>query len=116
MIINTKFSFIQILVLTVILITCHSYDGVNANMINESEALENDQYHRNLRKVEASMSRPLTSSYENPTPGEGLWPECVGQTGEWCLDYIGGWVSYVAHKAAQEGATRPCPTSCSFAR
>lgn len=51
------------------------------------------------------MSKP-TTSYGNPTPEEGPWPECVGQTGEWCMDYIAGWVSYAAHKASQNGATR----------
>ena len=48
-----------------------------------------------LRKVEASVEKPR-SSFGNRSPTEGPWPECVGQTGEWCTDYIANWIGYGA--------------------
>ena len=48
-----------------------------------------------LRKVEASAEQPQTA-YGNKNPIEGPWPECVGQTGDWCTDYIASWLGYGA--------------------
>lgn len=75
--------------------------SIDANSSPDEEA----QYHRRLRKVEASPTKPATS-YGNPNPGEGPWPECVGKTGEWCMNYIAEWVAYAAHEASLNGATR----------
>ena len=46
------------------------------------------------------VKRPLTS-YGNLSPEEGPWPECVGQTGAWCQDYIAEWVGFGQARAME---------------
>ena len=53
-------------------------------------------YDKNTRGERAIPPPRPTESYGNPDPTEGPWPECVGQTGQWCTDYIAGWIGYGA--------------------
>jgi len=70
------------------------------SIIEGTEESRTRETKRNLRNVRASENHPM-SSFGNASPEEGPWPECVGQQGSWCIDYISGWVGYKAHHIPQ---------------
>mmetsp|Transcript_3613 Transcript_3613/g.4996 ORF Transcript_3613/g.4996 Transcript_3613/m.4996 type:complete len:127 (+) Transcript_3613:98-478(+) len=55
-----------------------------------------------LRIPSEAVTRRPERSYGNPNPEEGPWPECVGQLGTWCQDYVANWIGFNAARTKEK--------------